>query len=315
MALTITELNAVTRKHLLGDITSQVYDTSPFTAKLKADNQVKVSGGSSLQWPVRYKKLGSAGVTTARAQVSFQSVETRTAAIGSWAYQDAVTMMHWDERATNKGPEAIVNLAKDKIDELKEDFADYMVDRFVEKIPVKKTKISEGSKGGGLSFSFNGRDYKKTNWGSVEPINKEQEIFENPGAIENSVPKKYYVTAETGWTPSEAKKILIQSKSNRKTKSDFNTNKVIWIKEGNKNVPYLYGDVVQDNLEPNKTTFRGTTKLPFEEYRTYYKEEDRAWIDSNTDLLNGVTPQKPAGKKTAKQSTTGTSYLNFGNKK
>ena len=128
MALTITELNAVTRKHLLGDITNQVYDTSPFTAKLKADGQVKVSGGSSLQWPIRYQKLGSAKTTTAREQVSFQSVETRTAAIANWAYTDAVTMMHWDERATNKGPEAIVNLAKDKIDELKEDYSDYLAE-------------------------------------------------------------------------------------------------------------------------------------------------------------------------------------------
>jgi len=126
MAVTVTELNTVTRKHFLKDLTSQVYDSTPFLAKLKADNQIKASGGQSLQWPIRYQELGSAGATTAREQVTFESKETRTGVTADWAYVDAVTMMHWDERATNQGPEQIVNLSKDKQDELLEDFQDYL---------------------------------------------------------------------------------------------------------------------------------------------------------------------------------------------
>lgn len=121
MAFTINELNAVSKKYFDSTLTQQIYEKSPFFAKLKADKQIITDGGVSIQWPVRTSKLGKAGSTGARTQVIFDSVETRTGADIPWVYYDSETMLHWDEKVANSGKGKIIDLAKDKAQELLED--------------------------------------------------------------------------------------------------------------------------------------------------------------------------------------------------
>ena len=124
MAFTITELNAVSKKYFDNTLTQQIYEKSAFFAKLKADKQIITDGGTSIQFPVRTSKLNTAQATGPRAKVDFQSVETRTAGDIKWVYYDAQTMLHWDEKVANSGKGKIIDIAKDKAEELLKDLRD-----------------------------------------------------------------------------------------------------------------------------------------------------------------------------------------------
>ena len=108
MALSINELNAVSKKYFDPTLTQQVYEKSPFFAKLKADKKIKTDGGTSMQWTIRYQKLDNAKATGPRAKVDFQSKETRTAADIDWVFYDAQTLIHWDELVKNSGKGKII---------------------------------------------------------------------------------------------------------------------------------------------------------------------------------------------------------------
>ena len=126
MAFTINELNTVSKKFFDKTITQQVYEDSPFFAKLKDDGQVITEGGITIQWPARVAKLQRAKATGPRAKVDFGSNETRAGADIPWCYYDADTMIHWDERNKNAGPGKIVDLAKDRAEELLQDIKDLL---------------------------------------------------------------------------------------------------------------------------------------------------------------------------------------------
>jgi hypothetical protein len=123
MALSISELNTVSKKYFDKVITQQVYEDDPFFAKLKKDNKIRISGGTKIQWPIRHAELNQAQATGPRKKVEFQSKETRTGAELDWAYYDGNTMIHWDEQAKNSGAGQIIDLVKDKSEEMKDDFS------------------------------------------------------------------------------------------------------------------------------------------------------------------------------------------------
>ena len=124
MALSISELQAVSKKYYDETCTQQVFDEDPFLALLKSRHKVTISGGESIQFPIRYTKLGLAGGTGFRTKVDFSTKETRTGGVLEWAPVQGYTMLHWDERVKNAGEGKIVNLAKEKAQEMTEDFQD-----------------------------------------------------------------------------------------------------------------------------------------------------------------------------------------------
>jgi len=124
MALAVNQANAVSRKWYDKNMYQQVYDEDPFLAILKGKNKISPTGGTQLQWGVRTSKLGQTEMVGAREQLPITSVDTRTGAVLSWGYIAARTMMHWDEKVQNSGPEAVVNLLGDKAKELSEDFSE-----------------------------------------------------------------------------------------------------------------------------------------------------------------------------------------------
>jgi len=124
MALTISELNTVSKKYFEKNITQQAYDLSPFFAYLKSKKQIKYSGGTSIQFPIRYRKFAKGGGQAPRSQVVFASYETRTAGDVSWKYYIVPQLMHWDETAKNRGVGEIVDLMADKAEEQKQDMID-----------------------------------------------------------------------------------------------------------------------------------------------------------------------------------------------
>jgi len=122
MALSISELNAVSHEYFDDAIIQEVYDEIPFLALLKSKKKINTDGGTQIQFPIRYKALGTYQTTSPRQQIVFQSEETRTAGVVDWGYVTATTMMHWDEKVKNSGKGKIVDLLKDKAVELKDEF-------------------------------------------------------------------------------------------------------------------------------------------------------------------------------------------------
>lgn len=128
MALSIAEADAVSTKYFDGTLGIQVYETSPLWAKLKASNKVSLDGGSSIQFPIRYKESGTAQAVGARQQLSYTQVETRTAGTADYGRYANHALISWDERESNSGSAKIVNLMKDKYKELEQDMAEKMAD-------------------------------------------------------------------------------------------------------------------------------------------------------------------------------------------
>lgn len=121
MALVIDQLNAVTKKYFDTTLQQQCYDDSPFWVKLKSKNAVKLSGGTSIQYPIRYQQLDFADAVDPDAQIVYETKATRTAASQDWAYYYAKQMVTWEEKVKNAGVGVIVDLAKEKVQEMKDD--------------------------------------------------------------------------------------------------------------------------------------------------------------------------------------------------
>lgn len=124
MALSITQMNSIAKKYFDEKIRDQAYDDSPFLKMLKADNKIKVRGGTSIQFPINYRKLAQSAATNPRAQVAFMAKDTITAGDDNWAWYRAESMIPWDDKVKNRGPAEIVNLIRERTEELKRDLTD-----------------------------------------------------------------------------------------------------------------------------------------------------------------------------------------------
>jgi hypothetical protein len=128
MALSIDEANAVSSKYFDKTITSQVYDESPLWTRLKNKNKVTWDGGTQIQFPIRYKEAGVAEAVGPRSQIAYQAKETRTGAVLDWAYYVTKGIISWDERAKNTGKAQVINLIKDKTQEMNDDLFEKFAD-------------------------------------------------------------------------------------------------------------------------------------------------------------------------------------------
>jgi hypothetical protein len=121
MALTYSELQAVSDKGYDKLCTQQAYDQSPFWKKLELNDQIQ-EGGSKWAWTVRTEELGLANAVGPRDAISYVSKETRTLAEVDPRFYICPAVLHWDEQQANKGKAQIIKLVEDKTKELKEDF-------------------------------------------------------------------------------------------------------------------------------------------------------------------------------------------------
>jgi hypothetical protein len=140
MALSINEINTHSHKYFDPTLKQQVYDKSVFFKKLQAERRVKADGGTSVQWPIRIAKLGTATSTGFRTKVDFQSKETRTGADDDWAAYKVDTMVHWDETTYNKPKGKIFDIVKEKYVEMKEDLQDELAYDFLTRTTQKDSQ-------------------------------------------------------------------------------------------------------------------------------------------------------------------------------
>src|SRR5690349_13265689 len=128
MALSVDEANTVSSKYFDDTLTSLVYEDEPLLVKLKQGNQVTWNGGTQIQWPIRYQELGSAQATTPRSQVVYTQKETRTGAVLDYAFYYGHGSISWDERVKNTGKPQIIDLVKDKSEEMMDDLMEKFAD-------------------------------------------------------------------------------------------------------------------------------------------------------------------------------------------
>ncbi|MDD5065350.1 MAG: phage major capsid protein, partial [Phycisphaerae bacterium] len=126
MSLAFTDLQTTSHNYFDPNIHNEVYESSPFMAKLKQGNKINYDGGIYVQFAIHYQKLGRGGATGPREQIVFGSNDTRTAAVLPWTYYSVDTTIHWDERVQNAGHGKIIDLAKDKAKELKDELHYHM---------------------------------------------------------------------------------------------------------------------------------------------------------------------------------------------
>jgi hypothetical protein len=124
MALTLAEVNVVSSRNFDKPMTQQVYEDSPFFLKLKKNRAIKWDGGTEIQFPIRYRKLGRADAVGEDQRVGFETKSTRTAGVDSWTYYNVDAMITWAERVKNTGKARIVNLLAEKAEEMEQDMQD-----------------------------------------------------------------------------------------------------------------------------------------------------------------------------------------------
>jgi hypothetical protein len=120
MALSITQANTVSNKVFDKTLTQTCFDKSPFWVKMKQANKVRQHFGTSIQWPIRYKQADVADAVDPTDQVDYRGVDTRTAATLAMTYYRAKGFISWQEVAENTGEAKIVNLLKDKAQEMQD---------------------------------------------------------------------------------------------------------------------------------------------------------------------------------------------------
>lgn len=121
MAISVTEANTVSNHGFDALVEQQIYAKSAVLTRLKQMQKVN-TGGYDLRTNIRYAKLGRSGSVDPEAQIVFSKSTTRTAAVFNRAYYEGDTVITMKERAENYGKGQIVNLIKDKTQELSEDF-------------------------------------------------------------------------------------------------------------------------------------------------------------------------------------------------
>ena len=123
MALSISQARAVSKTYFNQMLIKTVYEASPFFSMLKARKRI-FPGGIDEQVPIRFRKLDQSGFVDPNDAIDFTAQDTRTAAVIKRRYVAAQNLLTWEESTENEGQGKIINLMKDKAQELKEDFED-----------------------------------------------------------------------------------------------------------------------------------------------------------------------------------------------
>jgi hypothetical protein len=129
MALTRTEANSIQTQYYDKTLTQEVYEDLVFYKKLKAAGNVRWDGGNQIQFPIRYKQLNQTQAADPDAVIPYRKKDTRTSGVLDWKYITANNMITWDERVKNSGKAQIINLLKDKTEELSQDILEFFADQ------------------------------------------------------------------------------------------------------------------------------------------------------------------------------------------
>lgn len=144
MAITIDQINAVTDKYFRKQIPQQVYEQTIILNRLRKQHRVIAQGGTKIQFPIRYKKLGDAAMIDPNDSRVTVHYETRTAGELDWKYAKVDLVMLWDEKIKNRGDAEIIDLMRDKILEGTQDLSEIISTQFHQTYASKGSKDMDG---------------------------------------------------------------------------------------------------------------------------------------------------------------------------
>lgn len=121
------QADAISSQYFDNTLRKVVYQESVLFKRMKKNNKVKIKGGRVIQWPLRVAELGTAEAVDPRVALTFNTTDTRKAAQLGWKYYWATTFINWDEILENQGKPQLVDLIKDKTQEIKEDMTERLI--------------------------------------------------------------------------------------------------------------------------------------------------------------------------------------------
>ncbi len=130
MALSRNEVNSVSHQYFADLIIQQVYDSTIVLDKLQKSNQIKFSGGTKLQVPIRYQKLLDAEMVDPDAARVTMIKDTRNSIELDWKFAKADVAMSWEERVFNGEAGRIIDLMADKAEEGSQDLSELISTQF-----------------------------------------------------------------------------------------------------------------------------------------------------------------------------------------
>lgn len=114
MALTITEVNAITNIHLVPKTTEVIFKNDPLLTRMLNRHKVNFEGGQSIQRPLIYAELNGDFFDRGNTfNISYVPTDTALAAAMKYAYVN-ITLYGCDD-VLNRGPEAVFSQVSTKM--------------------------------------------------------------------------------------------------------------------------------------------------------------------------------------------------------
>lgn len=122
-----SQLDAISSQYFDNTLRKVVYQNSVLFDRLRKKSKIKIKGGRVIQWPIRVDTLEAGAAVDPREDMTWSTKDTRIAAQVPWKYYWTGTFINWDELLENTGKPQLVDLVKDKSEELKEDFQELFI--------------------------------------------------------------------------------------------------------------------------------------------------------------------------------------------
>lgn len=127
MALSVDQLNSITKKYYLKKYSDTIFDGDPLLKRLKDKGRyMSVSGGVSIMAPLNYALLTAAGWFQGAETLSTTDNEILTAAEYQWKQNYVTVSISRDEELKNGGDAQVLDLLKTKMKIAERTMADYL---------------------------------------------------------------------------------------------------------------------------------------------------------------------------------------------
>lgn len=133
----VTTLLATTLENRRKDLQDQIFNDLPTVKFLKDKGQVSISGGATIVTPLMYAKNTTAQFYNGYDQLNTQPQEGFTTAQFKWKESAvSISVSNREENIQNQGPEAVLNLVNQKIDQAEMSLKDLLNTAFYASSPA-----------------------------------------------------------------------------------------------------------------------------------------------------------------------------------
>ena len=129
MPLTYDQLSAITKKHYVPKLIDNIFDSDPLLQRLKKkDRYQRISGGTSVMFPLSYALTTSAGWYTGAETLQTTDNNQITAAEFDWKQLYVNISIERSEELKNSGDAQVIDLVKAKTQIAEDTMVDYLGD-------------------------------------------------------------------------------------------------------------------------------------------------------------------------------------------